>query len=471
MQYKTKPFPHQKAVAERFTPLEYGGMFLEQGLGKTKIALDVVYNNPETEAILILAPNGLHANWFYKEIPIHYSGKPVMWYWKGPPTSKKLKREAKYFLSGQEHGVHFLLMNIEAIRTPKGFAFADEFLSAHKHRTIIIDESTCIKNPKAQVTKSAFKLAAKSERRFILSGTPITQGPLDIFSQAKFLHPTALPFRTYTAFKSAFAVQETCFAGQRSFQKVVGYQNIQQLTELMKPFSIRLLKKDCLDLPEKMWDTQMIEMTKEQDTAYQELKSHALTVLQGEMVSSTIPLTTIMKLQQICSGFVTTDEGTEVELPNNKIKALVQIAESTKPLVIFCAFRRNVAMIHRALSDAFGPSKVETILGGQDATSRQSVVDRFQNGDSDFVICTSAGAMGLTLTRASTLVYFSNTYSLLIRSQSQDRIHRIGQKETCNYIDLACPNTIDLQILNILQSKQDLSNMVLEDLIQIIKDS
>ncbi|GAG29879.1 unnamed protein product, partial [marine sediment metagenome] len=221
------------------------------------------------------------------------------YYWKGPPTGKLAKNMLKHFLTTQHDGVKFLLMNIEAIRTKNGFTVCEEFLKGHGKSMVVIDESTCIKNPKAQVTKAAFKLGDLADRRFILSGTPMTQGPLDLFSQLKFLHTKAPGYRTWTAFKTAFAVQETQYAGQRSFQKIVGYRNLDRLTEIMKPTALRLTKEECLDLPAKVWQEIAIEMTSEQQKVYNEMKNHALSELAyGAIVSSTLPLTTIMKLQQ-----------------------------------------------------------------------------------------------------------------------------------------------------------------------------
>tara|TARA_R110000803_G_scaffold51154_5_gene105886 strand:+ start:92 stop:1543 length:1452 start_codon:yes stop_codon:yes gene_type:complete len=481
MKYLTTPYKHQSDAVERFYDKSYGALFLEQGLGKTKIILDLLLNGTD-DTILILAPNGLHANWYFKEIKEHYgsvgeariqrntSGGDSAYYWKGPPTGRLGRQLLQDFIDRKVEGKKFFLMNVEAVRTKNGFAPAKEFLQKNGNSFMCIDESTCIKNPKAMVTKAVQKLGSLADRRFILTGTPMTQGPLDLFSQCKFLHDGALPYRTFTAFKAAFAIQETRYAGMRSFQHITGYKNLPHLTDIMKPFSLRLLKKDCLDLPEKIWQTQYIPLTKEQTKAYAELKSHALTELsKGDIVSSTIPLTTIMKLQQICSGFVTSDEGNAVALQNNKIHALMQIAESSQPLVIFCAFRNNVEQIEEALQAKYGNDSVVTYIGGMDNDARTSARERFQAGEADFIICTSAGAKGLTLTRASTMVYFSNTYQLETRLQSQDRIHRIGQTEVCTYIDLVCPETVDVCVLDSLKSKKQLSDMVLEDLVNLIK--
>jgi len=472
MIYKTKPYKHQSDAVERFHDQEYGALFLEQGLGKTKIVLDLIANGPSRN-ILILAPNGLHANWFYKEIPEHFLGDDYEAYcWKGPPVSMRAKKAIKDFLAFDENvKTKFFLMNIEAARTEKGFHHAWAFLKKYDNTLVVIDESTCIKNPKAMVTKAVTKLGKDANRRFIMTGTPMTQGPLDLFSQCKFLKETATPYRTWTAFKTSFAIEEIRMMGPRSFKVVTGYRNLEILTEALKPFSLRLTKEECLDLPDKVWTKLFVEMTPAQTKADVELKDHAMTLIRGDtLVSTTIPLTTIMRLQQICSGFVTDDEGVQNRLDCGKIKALLQIAQSTQPIVIFCAFRENVAMIQEALEKEHGVGCCSFYVGGMSSDQRTVAIQEFQTGITRFFISTSAGSKGLTLTKASTLVYYSSDYKLETRLQSQDRIHRIGQTKKCSYIDLVSPGTIDEAILEALDNKRELSNLVLDDLIQLIAD-
>lgn len=189
----------------------------------------------------------------------------------------------------------------------------------------------------------------------------------------------------------------------------------------------------------------------------------------GELVTTTLALTRIIKLHQILTGFVTTDDNTEHAIENNRIAALLQIAETTRPLVVFCAYKHNVNTIREALEKHIPSANIVEYTGAVSDKVRNEGVRQFQEGKADFFIATSAAAKGLTLHRASTMVYFSNNYSLETRLQSQDRIHRIGQNDKCTYIDLVVPNTVDDQILKRLKEKKELSNMVLDDLIEIIK--
>jgi SNF2 family DNA or RNA helicase len=430
------------------------------GTGKTKIVLDIIRNSAEIFEAVVIAPNGLHHNWAINEIPKHIGSpdlNPVEVYcWKGPIRTKKAKQKFGRFLKPESSRI--FLINVEALRTSSGFETTSTFLKTCiglKH--MVIDESTCIKNPKAIQTKRVLDLAGAVDRRWILNGTPITQSPLD-------------PFNTYTAFKHSFAIETVVTMGSRAFRKVIGYQNLERLTKLLEPFTLRIEKKDCLDLPSKTFMQHAIELTPKQQRVYDSMKNDCLALLDsGELVTSTLALTKIVKLHQILTGFVTDDEGTEHAIENNRIAALMQIAETTQPLVVFCAYKFNIKQIKEELTKRFPDKNIAEYHGDVSDRVRNQSVQDFQDGKADFFLATSAGAKGLTLHRASTMVYYSNNYSLETRLQSQDRIHRIGQDKKCTYIDLVVPQTVDDAILKRLEEKKELSSMVLDDLIQIIK--
>jgi SNF2 family DNA or RNA helicase len=470
MNYKTTPLKHQESALGRFVDQPYGALFCEMGTGKTKIMLDILGNN-DSQDILVAAPNGLHFNWGAIEIPKHFPNEDCEVYtWRGMPTSKVRKQDLKHFIKC-EAKYRFLLINVEALRTKNGYGLAENFLASDRNKQFVIDESTCIKNPKAQQTRSVLKLAQMCHKRWILNGTPITQGPLDLFSQCKFLSRDAIPYSTYTAFKHKFAVETTMTMGQRSFNKIIGYQNLEELTKLLEPFSLRLEKKDCLDLPDKTFTTMAVELETEQEQVYKRMKDDCIVEFEsGNIVTATMALTKLVKLHQILTGFVMTDDGQAVSLKNNRIKALLQIAETSQPLVIFCAYKQNVLQVEEALSEVYGKDSVVVYSGDTASTNRTEAIRKFQDGEAKFFIGTSAAAKGLTLHRASTMVYYSNNYSLETRLQSQDRIHRIGQNHKCTYIDLVVPQSLDESILKRLLQKKELSSEVLDNLIDLIKN-
>ena len=227
-------------------------------------------------------------------------------------------------------------------------------------------------------TKAVMRLAKQSDRRWILNGTPITQGPLDLFSQCKFLDADSIPEKTMTTFKHAYAVENTMTFGMRSFKQVVGYQNLDKLTKNLEPFSLRLEKKDCLDLPEKTFNQVFVELTAEQERVYKDLKNDCVTALEDGLVTTTMALTKIVKLHQILTGFVITDDGITVDLQNNRIAALKQICEVAKPVFIFCAYKHNVQQVRLALVD----HKWVSYTGDDSTAKKNEAVRAFQEGPS-----------------------------------------------------------------------------------------
>lgn len=465
------PFKHQQQAFDRFHDQPYGALFCEMGTGKTKIILDIIQNSDQKN-ILVIAPNGLHNNWDRIEIPAHlHKNCPYEVYcWKGTPTTKKARKELEAFLSpSDDPKFRFFLINTEALRSKKTFEWVEAFLKESRGSHMVIDESTCIKNPKAQQTKACLKLAKLTDRRWILNGTPITQGPLDVFAQSHFLSPTALPYRTYTAFKNTFAEETVINLQNRSFRKITGYRNLPMLTAQLAPFSLKLDKKDCLDLPEKTFVQRTVELTKEQERIYRDMRDLCLTQMEdGEIVSATMALTKLIKLHQILTGFVLDDEKTPHNIPNHRTDALLSITEQSGPTVIFCAYKQNVVQVKEALEEKYGQGSVVTYYGDTPKADRLEAVDRFQTGYADYFVGTSAAAKGITLHRASTMVYYSNSYSLETRLQSQDRIHRIGQQNKCTYIDLIAPQSLDEMIIKALLQKKDLADTVLDDLKELL---
>jgi SNF2 family DNA or RNA helicase len=446
---------------------------MEQGTGKTKIIIDNashLYSQNDISAVVVLAPNGVHSNWVYNEIPTHSAVKYEAFEWKSNKGIKWTKKLNEFLTKTQEGTLKYLCLNIEAIRMKRCLTMLTKFMQQFT-TLCVIDESTVIKNPKALQTKSAFQLANLAKYRRILTGTPITQSPLDMFAQAKFLHPEALGERfTWTAFKNTYAQEEVVTMGARSFRKIKGYKNIPDLTSRLNRFSVRILKKDCLDLPDKIYQNVYVDMTKEQQRLYDEMKQSAITQIEsGEVTSVTSALTLLMKLQQIVSGFIKDDNDQIHHINNNRLGALLSQCGESGKYVVFCHFRENVRQIADLLGQTYGKGSVVSYFGGVSTDDRTEAVRRFADDDGvRFFISSSAGARGLTLTRAFTTIYYSQGYNLETRLQSEDRIHRIGQSEACVYLDLVTRGTTDEMITTALKNKQDLANLVLDDIKKVL---
>ena len=473
--FKTKPYGHQKEVFDDSWAADYYALFMEMGTGKSKVAIDTMgalFENKQINTALVIAPKGVYDNWFQKEIPIHLPDqiKRRMVRWQ-PNFTKKFTEEIKRLAvreEGDEDVLHILVMNVEALSTKKGAASALRYLEINPDNMVIVDESTTIKNRTAQRTKNVIDLGRAAKYRRILTGSPITKSPMDLFSQCAFLSGKALGFSNYYAFQSRYAVLQRRTMGHRSFQKLVGYRRLDELSEKLEKFSARILKRDCLDLPDKIYMTRTVDLSDEQVSVYNQMKELALAQVQsGELATTASILTQLMRLQQIVCGHLRTDDGEIRELKNSRLSALMEILEEVQgKAIIWATWTHDIQAIAAALRDRFGEESVATYYGETPQEDRQEIVNRFQQEDSDlrfFVGQPKTGGYGITLTAADTMVYYSNSYDLEIRLQSEDRAHRIGQTKSVTYIDLVSPNTMDEKILDALRSKINIASTVLNE--------
>mgnify|MGYP003117579262 FL=1 len=358
-------------------------------------------------------------------------------------------------------------MNVEAFSTKKGVAFAEKFLTFH-NTLLAIDESTTIKNPKAARTKSLVKLSKLATFRRILTGFPITQSPLDLYSQAEVLSPSLLGFSSFYSFQNYFGQVVKRSFGARSFRQVVGYRNLEELNKRVDKFSYRVLKKDCLDLPNKIYQRREVEMTKMQKQYYEQIKDNAILLLKDmDSVSVNNILTQILRLHQITCGFVKTDTGEEIDIDNNRIDELIDVlAEMQGKVIIWANYRKNIQEIVSTIEGLAGPRSVASYYGDTPEDEREEVIKRFQDPNSDlqyFVGNTQTGGYGITLTQSQNVVYYSNNFDLEKRLQSEDRAHRIGQTNKVTYVDLVSKGTVDEKIVKALRSKLNLAQEVLGD--------
>ena len=473
--FKTKPYGHQKEVFDDSWAEDYYALFMEMGTGKSKVAIDTMgalFENKQINTALVIAPKGVYDNWFQKEIPIHLPDqiKRRMVRWQ-PNFTKKFTEEIKRLAvreEGDEDVLHILVMNVEALSTKKGAASALRYLEINPDNMVIVDESTTIKNRTAQRTKNVIDLGRAAKYRRILTGSPITKSPMDLFSQCAFLSSKALGFSNYYAFQSRYAVLQRRTMGHRSFQKLVGYRRLDELSEKLEKFSARILKRDCLDLPDKIYMTRTVDLSDEQVSVYNQMRELALAQVQsGELATTASILTQLMRLQQIVCGHLRTDDGEIRELKNSRLSALMEILEEVQgKAIIWATWTHDIQAIAAALRDRFGEESVATYYGETPQEDRQEIVNRFQQEDSDlrfFVGQPKTGGYGITLTAADTMVYYSNSYDLEIRLQSEDRAHRIGQTKSVTYIDLISPNTMDEKILDALRSKINIASTVLNE--------
>jgi len=468
--FKTKPFKHQSKALNESWSAKYYALFMEMGTGKSKVAIDTMgalFTEGEIDAALIISPKGVYDNWVQGEIPTHLSDNIttniVRWQ---PSSAQWFQKQMKTLVYEKFDGLKIFVMNTEALSTPRGANASQTFLEHNPKNIVIVDESTSIKNRSANRTKNIMELKGLSKYRRILTGSPVTRSPMDLFSQCMFLSVSALNFKSFFAFQNRYAVVQKRVMGPRSFNEVVGYRRLDELNGKLDDFSNRVLKQDCLDLPDKMYTRRLVPLSEEQKKSYTQMKRLALTKLDnGELATTQSVLTQIMRLQQICCGHIQDDEGNLVTFPNGRQKELLDICEEVQgKAIIWATYTYDIQQIAQSLRDRFGPDAVATYYGATPQEERQELVQRFQDKESSlrfFVGQPRTGGYGITLTAATTVIYYSNSYDLEIRLQSEDRAHRIGQTNKVTYVDLVSPETIDEKILQALQEKINLAQTVL----------
>jgi len=505
--FHTTPYEHQREIFEQSKDRKNFALLMEMGTGKTKVAIDTaayLYEFGKIKNVIVFAPNGVHRNWI-QEVRIHMPPRipRVRGYWDS--KAKKKDREEFEEVLQREGLIKIVAFNIESILTKKVQEIVNALIK--EPTLLIIDESTRIKNPDAKRTKLLIELGTQVEYKRILTGTPVTQSPLDLFSQFGFLDKKILGFSSFIAFRNRYAeyhnpalLRELVrVAGpdgatiyqqrQRAFVSneflyrlgirdirgiqiilrttpiyVRNYKNMEELHGMIEPHSSRVLKKDCLDLPEKLYIPRSVKMSVEQARTYESVKTLLRAELEGQEMNITHTLTKLLRLQQICGGFFQGD-GQEEPQPlnkkNPKIEALKEIIEDIgedKQVIIWARFIPEIKAIEDALENTV------TYYGATSSEDRVKAIEDFQAGEKRiFIGNQSAAGIGITLTAASYVIYFSNSFSLEDRLQSEDRAHRIGQRENVTYIDLIMENTIDQKVTGALRDKKSIADLITQD--------
>ena len=464
--FKTKPYAHQLTALEKSWNKETYAYFMEMGTGKTKVLIDnlaMLYDKGKVDGALIIAPKGVVGTWYNQELPAHLPNHienvTVLWQ---PNITKKQQEKLDSLFEPEEH-LHILIMNVEALSTTKGRDFAAKFLNSH-NTLMAIDESTTIKNPGAKRTKNILKLSEDAKYRRIMTGSPVTKNPLDLYSQCEFLSPWLLDFTSYYAFRNRYAEMKTLHLHGRSVQVVDKFKNLGELSNQLKGFSYRVLKEDCLDLPDKIYMKRNIKLSPDQNKLYMQMKETALANLNGKQVTTVNALTQLMRLHQITCGHFTADDGTTQLIDNNRIDELMNVLDETEgKAIIWAHYQYDINAIIKNIVKEYGPGSVVDYYGLTPQDERQPNIKKFQDDPRcRFMVGTpSTGGYGITLTAANTVIYYSNGYDLEKRLQSEDRAHRIGQQKSVTYVDLICNETVDEKIVEALRKKINIASEVL----------
>lgn len=525
--FKTDPFEHQLNYLVKHGGDREHAIWWEQGTGKSKAVIDNaagLYLNGEIDGLLLVAPSGLHRNFITREIPRHLLDEVAehsrsMFYRTDKAETKWHQEECGTFLC-VEAGLKVLGMSYDAFMTERGRAMAKEFLTHHRC-LFVLDESGRIKNPDAKRTKILLKASQYMRDRHyrrILTGTPVSNAPWDVWSQIKFLRddfwrPHGLD--SMNAMKTAFGEWEKgvrrCHVGeaftvrggqrvrrkpykgigdlmygyilddgvalrefpqqQRDAQDRPRYKNLSHLRRVLQPIRSRVLKEQVLDLPPKVYTSVEFEMSGEQRRCYDSMATLGIAMLGDDSTSASLALTVMLRLQQIACGYLVVDarpdspEEPEVRPfePNPRVELLGEIVEDLPhQAIVWARFRHDVDQImHQMRRLNKSCVRYDGSLSEDECAESEN---RFHRGDAQFFVATaSKGGEGLTLNEAKTVVYYSNSFKLVDRLQSEDRAHRIGQNQSVNYIDLIARDTIDETIVDAMVNKLDIASQVTGD--------
>jgi len=460
---RAKLYSHQEdAVGFSLKVLGYGkdpprsksvAILAEMGTGKSLITIALagqLYKQGHIKRLLVIAPLSITGVW--REELKKFAGYPYTLEVLAGGAAEKTKALER--LSSSCKGLSIAVVNYEsALRIE-----AD--LAAWRPCLIVADESTKIKNPQAKQAKALHRLGRVAKHNAILTGTPITNSPLDFYSQYKFLDESIFG-KSFFVFRARYAI-----LGGYGMHQIVGYKNLDDLTQKAHAIAYRITKAEALDLPEQVDATQPITLDPRAERVYDRVERESVAELESGEVTATNVLTKLLRLSQITGGYLKSDCGERVEeVSRAKLDALENIVDECmaagKKLVVFARFIPEIDAIEKMLKKA----KIGYALIKGEVKDRAEQVAKFQT-DPDtkvFVGQLQTTGMGLTLTAADTAVFYSLSYNFADYEQAKARIHRIGQKNHCTYIHLVASGTIDEKVMDALKAKKNMADLVVDN--------
>lgn len=478
--FKTQPFTHQLEAFEGTRDTESFGLLWEQGCGKTKPVIDTaayLYLTGKIDAMLVVAPPGVERNWISDEIPVHmpesvYDRTETILYRSSDAHRKSFQQESASKLL--HDGFLVLAISYPAFMTKAGKEFVWKFMKRRRF-LYALDEAHYIKTPGAKRTKSVIASAQYASYRRLLTGTPLANGPFDLYSQIRFLNDNfwkAQGIASFAAFKSRYGIFETMRMQGREFQKLLEYRDVDDLKKKISSISHRVRKEDVLDLPPKLYQKRYFKITDEQKRIYRALKDEYEVVMRdGTVVEADLPIVRLLRFMQIVCGYVgqydeSTGEVVSHDIPgqNPRLDLFTEIVEENySPTIVWARFTRDIDLVVAKLQEL---GKTVARYDGRATPDECAAADRaFKNGDIDYIVANAAkGKEGLTWHRAKLVIYYSNSFKLIDRLQSEDRAHRAGMDDNpVTYVDICAEGTVDERVINALRAKRDIAREIQSD--------
>lgn len=469
--FKTKPWAHQVEDLDASWHLPGAAIPWEPRCGKTKLAIDTaarLYAAGLIDAAVVVAPQGVHLEWTRTQIRTHWPlDDPLVVEWNSSQSrTKTAVAQREESLRKTPQRFVWVGCNVEAVATETLFDYLSDLVATHR-TLLIVDESHCIKNPKAKRTKALMRLAVRCPYRRTLTGTPVGQGPLDLWSQYWIVDPNIFG-RYLSTFKARYCVYERRQFGRNSFDELVGYKNLDELNAKIAPVTFPRRKADLFDLPERVFARRYFWMSEEQSRIYRELVAEQVArIRDDETVTAQHALTLLLRLQQVSRGHVATDTGEIVSIDGDRpsIDALLAlVGEHRGKAIVWCRFTSDVAAVAAALAAEHGPESVVRCDGSVKAADRPALRDRFNLDPAvRFWVGTAAtGGVGVDLPAATLMVNYSYGWDLIERTQALERNYGASQKASrVDVVDLVLADTpADERVLEALECKEGLASQV-----------
>lgn len=515
MQYrfKTQPFSHQKKTFDETRTMREYAIFWEQGTGKTKITIDTAcwnFQEGNIDGLLVVAPNGVHLNWVTDELPAHVPDY-IMERTRSH-VFQSSKANTAWHIKAVNNVVNYrgfsvLTMSYDSFMTEKGKKVAWDFLRKRKVM-FVLDESRRIKTPGAKRTKSIVAAGKYAVMRRVLDGTPVANGPFDLYSLMRFLDDDFWKIHeldNFALFKQHFGKFQKIKLkdSDRTFDKLTRYRRLGELNEIISYVSSRVTKDEVLDLPPKLFQKRYFEMTPQQSRLYEQIRDEYMAELESEstcpecegtgrveyveagqtcswqcercegtgkakgaLITAPLAITRLLRLQQITCGYIPYDGGDPVHWidgGNPRLDALLELAGDTPHCaIIWARFRMDIDLI----MDGLKKVGLEAVRydGKVSNKDRAFAKEAFQKKDVQYFVANPAAASeGLTLNSARSVLYYNNSFKLTDRLQSEDRAHRIGQEHPVNYYDIIAPGTVDEKLVKALRMKYDVAVQITGD--------
>jgi hypothetical protein len=478
-------YKHQEIARDLLQNNDIYALIMEQGTGKSRPILDDWLTRVAAgtaQDLVIIAPKGCYMNWIGTD---EEPGELTLWIppeilstinigsWRSSANISQRQEQANLL---HAKSPRFLTMNIEALNRPgKAREYLLKFIEGHKVIGVI-DESTTICHEDAARTEFILEeLSHRFVARRILTGLVAPESPMDLYTQYRYLDWRIIGQKTFWSFKNRYAIlHQVDFrpAAQRVMDEVnrkpyrkptiiVEYRNVEELNQKIMKFSYRVLKKDVLDLPPKVYQFWDVELTKEQERVYNNMKEIATAQLaSGEFTTASQKLDQLGKLQHILCGHVRREDGTLEDIPENRTDAVVEILhQHSGKAIIWAPYPQALRKIRDRLQHEFGPESTASFWGETTLDERLEARARIQSDDTCRYIVSnqSVGKFGNTWTACNVVIYFANSFDNEDRQQSEDRPHRIGQTKSVTYIDLRTKGTIDEKLIRTLRKKMSVA--------------